>query len=199
MFVKICGLVRPEDAESAAAAGADAIGINFWPGSKRYVASLAQAREIAAAAGGLTTVGVFVNASADEIERALEVVALAQLHGDESPAFAAPFRGRFVRAVRVRGPSSLAELAAFSCPFYLLDAFGEGYGGQGRPFDWELARQAASACKIVLAGGLTPDNVAEAIAQVRPFGVDCASGVESAPGIKDARKIRRFVAEARGA
>src|SRR5205823_5132489 len=114
-----------------------------------------------------------------------EVVALAQLHGDETPAFAEPFRGRYVRAVRVRDPSSLAELAAFSCPWYLLDAFVSGYGGGGQPFDWTVAREAAAACKIVLAGGLGPDNVAAAIARVRPFGVDCASGVESAPGIKD--------------
>src|SRR5262245_57522241 len=103
MFVKICGITRPQDAELARAVGADAIGINFWPGSKRFVSSLERARDIANAAQGLMVVGVFVNASSDEILRALEVVALAQLHGDEKPKDTSALAGRYVRAVRLRG------------------------------------------------------------------------------------------------
>src|SRR5437867_3388362 len=102
MFVKICGVTRPEDARAARAAGVDAIGINFWPGSKRYVASLDDARAIVRAAGDLLTMGVFVNAAAEKIEAALEIVKMVQLHGDETPAFAQPFVGRAVRAVRLR-------------------------------------------------------------------------------------------------
>jgi phosphoribosylanthranilate isomerase len=199
LFVKICGVTSASDAEVASAAGADAIGINFWPGSKRYIGSLERARAVAAAAAatGRTVVGVFVNAAADEIARALEFVHLVQLHGDETPAFAARFAGRYVRAVRVSGEASLAELSAFTCPWYLLDAAVPGYGGQGRPFDWSLARRAAAAHKIVLAGGLTPENVAEAVHAVGPYGVDVASGVESAPGRKDAARVRAFVQAAR--
>jgi phosphoribosylanthranilate isomerase len=196
MFVKICGITRPSDAEAARMAGANAIGINFWPGSKRFIGSIERAKEVAQAAGDLTTVGVFVNASADEITRALEVVQLVQLHGDETPAFAEPFRGRYVRAVRVKNRESLGELAAFSCPWYLLDGFSAGYGGQGAKCDWTLAAEAAQAHKVVLAGGLDPDNVLEAVRAVRPFGVDTASGVESAPGIKDPDRILRFIEEA---
>ena len=198
MFVKICGITRPEDAVAARMAGADAIGINFWPGSKRFIGSIERAQQVAEAAGELLTVGVFVNASADEINRALEVVQLIQLHGDETPAFADAFRGRYVRAVRVKERDSLRELAAFSCPWYLLDGFAPGYGGQGQKWDWSLAVEAAQAHKIVLAGGLDPDNVADAVRAVRPFGVDTASGVESAPGIKDPDRILKFVREARG-
>jgi phosphoribosylanthranilate isomerase len=199
MFVKICGLTRASDAEAVREAGADAIGINLWSGSKRYVDSLARAKEIAQAAAPLVTVAVFVNPTAEEVSRALEVVELAQLHGDETPAFAAQFSARVVRAVRVRDPSSLHDLAAFECPFYLLDADAPGYGGGGAVFDWSLAQQAAQQRKILLAGGLTPENVAEAVRVVRPFGVDVASGVESAPGIKDVEKMKRFIAEAKGA
>ena len=197
MFVKICGITRPEDAVAARMAGADAIGINFWPGSKRFIGSIERARAVADAAEHLTTVGVFVNASADEINRALEVVKLIQLHGDETPAFAEPFRGRYVRAVRVKDRDSLRELAVFSCPWYLLDGFSAGYGGQGTKFDWTLAVEAAQAHDIVLAGGLDPENVADAVRTVHPFGVDTASGVESAPGIKDPDRILRFVRQAK--
>ena len=199
MFVKICGITRPEDAIAARAAGASAIGINFWPGSKRFIGSIERAREVAAAAEGLATVGVFVNAAPAEITRALEVVELVQLHGDETPAFAEPFRGRYVRAVRVKDRASLGELATFACPWYLLDGFAAGYGGQGAKCDWTLAAEAAHAHKIVLAGGLDAENVGEAVRAVRPFGVDSASGVESAPGVKDAAKMKRFVEEARKA
>ena len=201
LFVKICGITRPEDALAAGEAGADAIGINFFPGSSRYVGSLERARAIVAAAPSLLVLGVFVNAEPAEVARVLEVVRLAQLHGDESPAFAERFPGRVVRAVRARDEASLAELTAFRCPFYLLDAWAgsAGYGGLGRRADLTLARAAAARARIVLAGGLDPDNVREAVLAVRPYGVDVASGVETAPGIKDADRMRRFVEAARAA
>jgi phosphoribosylanthranilate isomerase len=198
-MVKICGVVRPQDAELSAAAGADAIGINFWPRSKRFIGSLEAAREVVRAAGDLLVVGVFVNAALDEVQRALEVVELAQLHGDETPEYAAKLGRRFVRAVRLGGPEALAELESFQCDWYLCDALSPGYGGHGARCDWTLAAQAARRKRVVLAGGLGPDDVAQAIQEVAPFGVDTASGVEVEPGIKDPDKVRRFVAAVRAA
>jgi phosphoribosylanthranilate isomerase len=199
LFVKICGVTREEDITLARTLGASAIGINFWPQSPRFVGSLARARALAEAAAGLQVVGVFVNQPAAEIDAALAFLTLVQLHGDESPAFAARFQDRYIRAVRVRGEADLAEIDRHRCPFYLLDAAAPGYGGGGQTFDWTLAARAASQHKIVLAGGLTPANVRAAVHAVRPYGVDVASGVESSPGVKDAAKLRSFIEEANAA
>jgi phosphoribosylanthranilate isomerase len=190
MIVKICGLTRPEDAAFAVAAGADWIGVNLWPGSKRHVTP-ARAREVAAAAAGATRVAVFVNAARADIEAALAFVDLVQLHGDETPAECAPFAGRLVRALRA---PDAATMDAFPTDLILLDAPSPGYGGSGRTFDWSIAAAAVARGKrILLAGGLDPGNVAAAVRAVRPFGVDVASGVEAAPGIKDPDKVRRFI------
>jgi len=201
MKVKICGLTRVEDAIAAAAAGADYVGLNFWPGSRRHVA-VAVARAIAAALPpGVIKVGVFVNAPAGEIEAtAAEVgLELVQLHGDESVAFCRPFAARAIRAVRVAVADDLSVLADHPAALFLLDAHAPGYGGTGRTVDWGLAAAAhAHGRPFFLAGGLTPENVAEAARAVRPFGVDVAGGVESAPGIKDHDRLRRFVAAAKG-
>ncbi|HZS36759.1 MAG TPA: phosphoribosylanthranilate isomerase, partial [Polyangia bacterium] len=196
VFVKICGVRTLEDALACAEAGADAIGFNFWPGSKRFV-SIDAAAEIARALapGGPRRFGVFVDAPEEEVARvlALDVVHLAQLHGDEPPEYCAPFGERFVKAIRLRDAASLEALDRYGGELALVDADAPGYGGSGLGADRALARAAAKRRKVLLAGGLTPDNVAEAVREVEPFGVDVAGGVEQAPGIKDWKKIAAFV------
>ena len=184
----------------AASAGANAIGINFWPGSKRYVGDEVAARRVLAAIPhGVLRVGVFVNAAPVEVERARAELGLdrVQLHGDEMPAaFAAIPREALIRAVRVRDESSFADHAVWRAGLFLYDAFVEGFGGGGVAAPWPLiARRAAR--PFLLAGGLTPENVAAAIAHARPDGVDVASGVERRPGVKDPAKVAAFVAAAR--
>lgn len=200
VFVKICGVRTLADAELCACAGADAIGFNFWPGSKRHVAL----EEAAAIAGDLPLTlrrfGVFVDAADEEIARALDSGAIdtAQLHGDESAARCARFSGRYVKALRLRDERSLAALDDYDCELLLIDADAPGYGGSGQLADRTLARRAAARRRVLLAGGLTPENVAQAVREVAPFGVDVAGGVERAPGVKDARKVAAFVAAAKG-
>ena len=202
--VKICGVTTAEDAREVAAAGADAVGINFWPRSKRYVAmesARAWLPDVAVA-----RVGVFVNATIAEITAVMEsgLIDYAQLHGDETPEFVQVLveRGvRIVKALGVKDEASLAGLRDFPTEGILLDAHCSGeYGGVGETFDWELARRVVSDNpdrRIILAGGLTPDNVREAIDTVQPFAVDIASGAESAPGVKDLVKVRQLVERAR--
>jgi phosphoribosylanthranilate isomerase len=201
LFVKICGVTTPEDAALAAGAGADAIGVNLWPGSRRYVDPAAARAVLAAVPAGVLKVGVFVDAPADEVARRIRELGLdrAQLHGDErAPDFAAFDPARLVRVVRVRDEGSFAAAAGWRPALWLYDAFVDGFGGGGVPAPWPLvARQARR--PFLLAGGLTPENVAAAVAAVRPDGVDVASGVEQRPRVKDADKLARFVAAARGA
>jgi phosphoribosylanthranilate isomerase len=192
LIVKICGITRPEDAAAAEEAGADWIGLNFWPGSKRRV-SVEVAKAIRTR---LPKIGVFVNAPLEEIRRIAGEIGLdrIQLHGDEPTDFwtGPPPALRVVRGVdRLTAGDELV----------LLDAATPGYGGAGEALDWNAVRAAVERTgrRIILAGGLTPANVASAIAIVRPAGVDVASGVESAPGVKDPDKIRAFVRAARGA
>jgi phosphoribosylanthranilate isomerase len=200
-LVKICGVTRAADAEAAVAAGADLIGLNFWPRSRRFV-TIEQAIEIAAAIpGDVRKVGVFVNAAAPAVEEAMRRVGLdlAQFHGDEDPAYCAAFAGRHIRAVRVRAAADLRELERYATDTILLDSLTAGYGGSGESFDWSLARAARDlGKKIFLAGGLTPDNVTAAIREARPHGVDVAGGVERAPGIKDHDRMRQFIDAAKG-
>jgi len=194
---KICGITRVEDALVAAHAGADAIGLVFYPRSPRAVTVL-QAREIINALPPfVTTVGLFVNATACEINETLDAVALdlLQFHGDETPEECARYGHPYIKALRVRPGDDIAE----ACRRYkgasglLLDAFVEGVpGGTGLAFDWGLV-PAELDKPIILAGGLTPENVSEAIEQVRPYGVDVSGGVERSKGIKDARRVEAFV------
>lgn len=203
MIVKICGITRAEDAEGAVAAGADWIGLNFWPRSKRAVDPEA-ARALAGAAraaGQVAVVGVFVDATEDEIRAADAAVGLdfIQLHGDEPPRICTLFGERAIKAIRMAENADIAKLDAYPCETVLLDAPSAEYGGSGTTFNWRLARAASRTGKrIIVAGGLTPDNVSAAVAAVAPFGVDVASGVESAPGIKDPDLVRRFVRAAKG-
>lgn len=199
--VKICGVTRLADALAAAEAGADAIGLNFWAGGPRYV-DPETAREIAAALPGeVTKVGVFVNATCEEICRIAETVGLdvIQLHGDEEPDALDDLPCPVWKAFR--GAVTDADLDAFAAADgYLLDGAKAGfYGGSGTLADAASAARVRARGFFVLAGGLTPGNVAARIALARPDMVDTASGVETTPGIKDAALIRAFVAAAKGA
>ncbi len=202
--VKICGVTRLEDATAAVAAGADMIGINLWPFSKRSVC-IDDARNLASAARvaapSVDIVGVFVNQEAGEIADLADVIGLdyVQLHGDESPEFCASLSTPVMKAIAVDSSADIVRLAAYPVAAIVLDTPSPCYGGSGMTFDWSLAAAATRGeLPIVLAGGLTPDNVAAAVAEVAPFAVDVASGVESAPGIKDRELMQRFVAAARG-
>ena len=199
--VKICGVTSVEDALMVAAAGADAIGLNFVPRSPRFVAVEVAAEIAAALPTGICRVGVFVDASRDVVRSIAERVDLdaLQFHGAEPPDVCAGWDRTTIKAVRVRDAQALAAAAGYAVDFILADAHVEGRaGGTGQrvPTEW-LAGVAAD--RLILAGGLTPDNVADAIRSVRPAAVDVASGVERAPGRKDAQKVARYIANARTA
>jgi len=201
--IKICGITTPADGQAAAEAGADLIGLMFYPDSPRYV-TLETAEAIAAALPArVRRVGVFVNAQVELIHAAIAQCGLdwLQFHGEESPAFCARFSLPTIKAFRLRDATSLELLRAYDTDAWLLDAWSPGQrGGTGATFNWALAVEAAQHGRpIFLAGGLTPANVVEAIRVVRPFGVDVSSGVESAPGRKDIARMQAFVAAARAA
>ncbi len=203
MIIKMCGITRPEDAVEAVSAGADWLGLNFWPRSKRYV-TVGQAVQIAAAArrtGDVDIVGVFVNQPDEDIAAASRDVGLdrVQLHGDETPAQCARYAGRYIKALGLRSEADVARLHDYDTDVFIVDTPTPDYGGSGVVGDWGLARRAVATGKlVVLAGGLNPGNVRAAIDAVAPFGVDVAGGIESAPGIKDSDRMRRFVAAVRG-
>ncbi|ACL67516.1 Phosphoribosylanthranilate isomerase [Anaeromyxobacter dehalogenans 2CP-1] len=198
--VKICGVTRLEDALEAARLGADAVGFNFWPRSKRYVPPATARALVAALPPFVTAVGVFVDPTREELLAAVAAsgVQVAQLHGDEPPELLEGLPFPVVKAIRVGGPEALDQLARYpAAAGFLLDSASPGYGGSGVAFDWALAARAAERTAVVLAGGLTPANVADAIRAVRPWAVDVASGVESAPGVKDRQLMARFVRAAK--
>lgn len=200
--VKICGITRVEDALAAAAAGADAIGLVFYAKSPRAV-DIEQARAILAALPPfVTTVGLFVDAERNELERILASVPLdlLQFHGDESVQQCEAFGRPYIKALRVKaGDDIAAQVARYpSAQGILLDAYVEGVpGGTGEAFDWSLIPQALSQ-PLILAGGLRPDSVAEAVSRVRPYAVDVSGGVEASKGVKDVEKIGAFIRAARG-
>jgi phosphoribosylanthranilate isomerase len=190
-MVKICGITRAEDAAAAVALGASALGFVFWPGSPRAI-DPHRARAIAASLPPfVTTVGVFVNQPAGFINSVSNLVGLGvvQLHGDEDPAFAGAVKRPVMKAVSL--PADSASTARWPPRVMLLvDAHDPvRRGGTGTTADWGLAAALARQRSIVLAGGLTPDNVADAVGRVRPFGIDVSSGVELAPGIKDHQRM----------
>ncbi len=203
--VKICGVTSVVDAKAAAAAGADAIGLNFYAKSPRHVA-LAQAAKIARALPPFVSrVGVFVNPEPALVIAALKALRLDYLQwsGDEDLRLAELFPWDLqIKGARVSDRKSIKGLAPWrGCAGFLLDASVKGsYGGTGKTFDWKLARQVAKLGRpVILAGGLTPENVAEAVRVAKPWAVDVASGVEKTPGVKDAQKMRAFVAAAKNA
>jgi len=202
--IKICGITNLEDARTALEAGADALGFNFYQRSPRYITPQNARRVIENLPSSLLTVGVFVNEDGPEtvahIAAEAGVVAV-QLHGDESPAYCkAVARYPVIKTLRVGERFKVGDASDYQTEAILLDTFSpHARGGTGRRFDWNLARQTREAVsKLYLAGGLTPENVTEAIAAVQPFAVDVCSGVESAPGRKDAARLRAFVKAVRG-
>ena len=199
--VKVCGITRHEDAELAVELGAWAIGFILWPGSKRAADPAVAAGIAAALRRRVELVGVFVNATLDEIALATEELHLShlQLHGDEGPAFCAEAGRRtgakVIKAVRVSSAADFQDLERYHTDFHLLDASVRGlYGGSGTTWDWALAARRRRHVPVILSGGLTPDNVADGIAAVDPFAVDVASGVEASPGIKDPDMLAAFIA-----
>jgi phosphoribosylanthranilate isomerase len=200
--VKICGITRAQDAELAARAGADAIGLVFYPPSPRYL-SAERALEIRDALPPFVqTVALFVNPDAAQVAQAIGRVrpALLQFHGEETPEFCGQFGLPYVKACRIRpGVDALEYLRPFSrAAAWLYDSYVPEYGGVGESFDWSLLPPAGER-PVILSGGLSADNVARAIRRVRPWGVDVSSGVESAKGVKDGTKIAAFIAEVRNA
>lgn len=194
---KICGITRIEDALAAVAAGADAIGFVFYAKSPRAVTAMQARAIIAALPPFVTTVGLFVNASACELNETLDAVPLdlLQFHGDETPEQCEGYHRPYIKALRVKAGDDIAGAcnAYASASGILLDAYVEGVpGGTGQAFDWSLIPQGLSR-PIILAGGLTVDNVVQAIDQVRPYAVDVSGGVEKSKGIKDHDKIRAFM------
>lgn len=203
--VKICGITNGVRAQEIVATGADAIGVNFWPESKRYVALEDAAPWLRDLEDTVPRVAVTVNATDDELFalRDSGVIDFIQLHGDESPDRVRTLtrQGLAVfKAIGIRDRGMLASAKDFDSPTLLLDAYAPtDYGGTGEKMDWTLGAEAVQMWpdrQIVLAGGLTPDNVADAVRQVNPAGVDVASGVESEPGVKDLDKVRAFIAGA---
>ena len=199
--VKICGITSVADALAAAGAGADMIGLMFYEGSPRHV-TVAQAAEISRALPPFVLrVGVFVNPDETLVTRAIAEcgLSLLQFHGDEDSDFCTQFGLMSMKALRVRDAESLNLMENYHTDAFLLDAYSQaGLGGTGEKFNWDLAVAAQKYGKpIFLAGGLTPENVADAVKQVRPFAADVSSGVESAPGKKDAAKVRDFIAAVR--
>jgi phosphoribosylanthranilate isomerase len=201
--VKICGITNPQDAAVVVEAGADLLGMVFFEGSPRNVTPAQAALICREVPPHVLRVGLFVNASPALVQEAMAscTLQMLQFHGDETPGFCRQFGLMTMKAFRVSGPATLASLQDYPTEAWLLDAHVKGkFGGTGRTFDWQLAAQAARmGTPVFLAGGLTSENIGEAIQTVRPYGVDVSGGVESAPGRKDPAKVRAFVAAARRA
>ena len=202
--VKVCGITDIEDARSAAESGADAVGLVFAESPRRIGAE--EARKIAAALPeSVSRVGVFVNAEPETVLRVASEVGLdyAQLHGDESPKIVAAVRKsglKVIKALRVRDAESLGAMERYEADLFLLDAYSErARGGTGERFDWETAKALKGCGNILVSGGLTPENVREAIRFFEPYGVDASSSLEDAPGKKNLDRVRRFVSAAKSA
>ncbi|KFB66743.1 phosphoribosylanthranilate isomerase [Candidatus Accumulibacter vicinus] len=200
--IKICGLTRIEDLRLAVHAGADALGLVFYPPSPRCVDLSTAARLARAVPPFVSMVGLFVNADPAVLQSTLAAVPvhLLQFHGDEDDAYCRQFGRPYIKAARVRPGMDLVQYAAAfpSAQAILLDAFVDGYGGGGKVFDWSLVPPSLGK-PLILSGGLDADNVGEAVRRLRPAAVDVSTGVEASRGIKDAEKMRAFVAAVRAA
>jgi len=198
--VKICGITNIEDARHASACGADALGFVFYPGSPRFVDPDQARRIIAELPPMVTTVGLFVNEPPARVREMVEFCGLntVQLHGEEEPAQCSYPPCRVIKALRLRQEMDHSIFSAYQVSALLLDAYvPDKFGGTGQRCDWDRAAQIASQHRVILAGGLNPDNVADAIRQVLPYGVDVSSGVEKKPGQKDPDKVAMFIRMAR--
>jgi len=199
--VKICGITHLEDAHAAVEYGADAVGFVLYRQSPRFIEPSQVQNIISKLPPYVTAIGLFVDEEVSVIQKTVESCGLdmVQFQGNESPEICNPFQQRAIKAIHVKNEESLFHLSQFHVRAFLLDTFLEGeYGGTGKQFDWDLAVKAKPFGTIILAGGLTPENVREAVQKVRPYGVDVSSGVEGAiKGKKDHEKIKRFIEEAK--
>ena len=200
MFVKICGITNIDDALCAAEYEASAVGFNFYRDSRRYVSPETAITIVRELPETVRKVGVFVNADPDFVKKTAAQLLLdfVQFHGDETPEYVRSFGAQAIKVFRIGDGFDPAMLQAYGTSLSLIDAFdSDAFGGTGKTTDWALARRAGEFGKIILAGGLTPENVQDAIRAADPFGVDTASGVESSPGHKDHAKMKDFIALAR--
>jgi phosphoribosylanthranilate isomerase len=204
--IKFCGITNVDDAQAAVAAGAWAVGMIFWRGSRRRCRPTAAVEIAAALRRQVELAGVFVNAPLDVVTATAEDVGLTlvQLHGDEGPAYCAEVSrrtgARVIKAGRIRTGADVQALGPFHTDFHLLDSYQAGVpGGTGTTFAWEMAANRRTGPPVLLSGGLNPENVGQAIAAVRPFAVDVASGVEATPGTKDHARLSAFAAAVRAA
>ena len=201
-LIKICGITREEDAQNALDSGVDAIGLNFYAASPRYL-TIEQAIQISnLVKGNALIVGLFVNAESDFVRQVQRKVPLdiLQFHGDETPEYCEQFKCSYWKALRVKDSAQVARQiqAHAKASAILVDAWHEEqYGGTGETFDWDLIKDLTFSQKLILAGGINPQNAAEAITQVRPWGIDVSSGVEESPGIKSAKLMKQFIEEVR--
>ena len=198
--VKICGITNLDDALHAVDVGADALGFIFYPESSRCVTPELVRTIVERLPPFTLSVGVFVNEVRENISRVVEEcgLSLVQLHGDEAPADCRELGRPVIKAIRLRSRDDLVSMNGYAVSGFLVDAFVEGTrGGTGITVDWRLAREATEYGPMILAGGLTPNNVGRAIAEVQPYGVDVSSGVEMFPGKKDSEKVRQFIMAAR--
>ncbi|HZX36376.1 MAG TPA: phosphoribosylanthranilate isomerase [Thermodesulfobacteriota bacterium] len=199
--VKICGITNPDDALFAAECGADALGFVFWKKSPRFVEPAIVKAIVKALPPFVSCVGVFVD---EEASRANEIARQAglscvQLHGSETPEFCRSMESRVIKAFRIKQGADVSSLSAYDVSAFLLDTYSEGApGGTGKTFDWDCAVEAKKYGRIILAGGLTPGNIEEALRKVGPYGVDVSSGVESSKGKKDWVKVKEFIRLVRG-
>lgn len=194
--IKVCGITNLEDALAAVDLGADALGFIFFTGSRRYIDPGDARMIVSELPPFVSIVGVFVNQSLDEIKAVMESSGIdtVQLHGDESPEFCAMLPHRVIKAVRVKDSVDIERVELYPVQAILFDKYSDDmYGGTGSSFDWGILRGLNTSKKIILSGGLTPENVSRAVGIVKPYGVDVSSGVEDYPGKKNHMKLRKFI------
>jgi len=205
--VKVCGITNLVDAEKALEFGADALGFNFYPPSPRCIAPAEARAVLQRLPEGSCNIAVFVNEPKEKVREIITHGELAngrqaysalQFHGEESQEYCRGWSMKVIKAFRVREKKSLEGMELFPADFYLLDSWSSGYGGSGAAFSWEWL-EGLKTEKLILSGGLSIENVAEAIRRIRPYGVDICSGVETRPGIKDHAKLKEFILAAKGA
>jgi phosphoribosylanthranilate isomerase len=202
LFVKICGVTILDDALSAVECGADAIGFNFYRQSKRYISPDRAAEIIDRLPANGMKIGVFVNPDREYVNAAIENSGIngLQFSGNELPEALSGYHLPVIKAIHVANAKSIRGMKSFGAITFLLDTFHEDdFGGTGKLFDWDIAVEAKRFGKVIVAGGLTPENVADVVRKIRPYGVDVSSGVELRPGVKDHKKIKEFILRAREA
>jgi phosphoribosylanthranilate isomerase len=205
--IKVCGIGNLEDALKSIEFGADALGFNFYPPSPRYIAPAEARKILTALPENVCKVALFVNETRAEVQSVLaacrrpdgrELFTSLQFHGDESQEYCRGWELKIIKAFRLKDRQSLASMSEFTADLYLVDSWAPGYGGSGARFPWSWM-EGVGAERLILAGGLDPENVAEAIRRVRPYAVDVCTGVEARPGVKDHAKIKEFIHAAKTA